>query len=645
MASKNTPNQNLELPFSFSMNFLRDHAGHIITDPKTAVTELIANAYDAGATAVDITWPDDSVGRFAIADNGTGMTEAEFNRRWRTLSYDRLKEQGANVEFPPGIAKRQRTAFGRNGKGRHAAFCFSDRYEVETRKDGRRITAELSITDGGDSPFRCIITSDEDAPGFAPGTTVSADLIRGLLREDEVREVIGTRFIVDPSFSILLNGRSVQLFDLQTLKTDTLAIDPYGVVDIYILDVATADRSSKLKGLTWWVNDRMVGEPSWEGLDGEGSILDGRTSEAKRFSFIIRADLLRDEVKHDWSGFHATGKFNAVGKSVRAYVAKTIYDALAENRKARKKAALDEHRVLLRELPEQSKQVVAQFVERVQEECPRLSDQDLARTVSIYAKLEQSRTGYDLLKQLAACSPDDLDGWNAIMQRWSAGSATLVLNELGERLTLISRLQDLINDRATDEVHELQPLFERGLWMFGPEYEAVDFRSNRGMAEVIRKFFGRENVAVTRNRPDFVALAESSIGAYGADHYAENGEAFGYRKVLVVELKRGGFTITQSEMDQARDYIKEIRAAGAIDKTTQVEAYILGSKMEDGLERSTMGSSTVLNPMVYDNLLTRAHARTFHLHRQIEAIRPAESIDPELREVLSFQEPLPMFPN
>jgi hypothetical protein len=348
-------------------------------------------------------------------------------------------------------------------------------------------------------------------------------------------------------------------------------------------------------------------------------------------------------VKSDWSGFHATARSNAVTKAVRSYVTRKIFDALAEDRKARKKAALDEHRQLLRELPEHSKQVVAQFVEQVQEQCPRLSDQDLSRTVAIYAKLEQTRTGYDLLKQLAACSPDDLDGWNAIMQRWTASSATLVLDELGERLTLIARLQAIINDRKTDEVHELQPLFERGLWMFGPEYEAVDFRSNRGMAEVIRKFFGISDAGVSGKRPDFVALTGSSIGAYAADHYADNGEAFGYRKVLIVELKRGGFTITQDEMDQARNYVKEIRAAGCVGRQTQIETYILGSKMEDGLEISTIGSYTTLHPMIYDNLLTRAHARTFHLHRELEAIRPTQESDPELKEVLSTEDPIDLF--
>src|SRR4051794_7283221 len=59
----------------------------------------------------------------------------------------------------------------------------------------------------------------------------------------------------------------------------------------------------------------------------------------------------------------------------------------------------------------------------------------------------------------------------------SADHAALVLNELQRRLTLIRQLQQLIRDNRADEVHQLQPLFERGLWIFGPEYEAVDLES------------------------------------------------------------------------------------------------------------------------------------------------------------------------
>lgn len=167
----------------------------------------------------------------------------------------------------------------------------ADKYTVETRKAGNRLVVAVSITEGGESRFLAETQTEERRNDLAPGTVISEELVRGQLSETELLDVIGTRFIVDPSFAIQLNGRPVKLFDLQSLLTASINIDPYGQVDIHISDSATADRSSKMKGLTWWVNDRMVGEPSWEGLDGEGSILDGRTSEAKRFSFIIQAPM------------------------------------------------------------------------------------------------------------------------------------------------------------------------------------------------------------------------------------------------------------------------------------------------------------------------------------------------------------------
>ena len=44
-------------PFAFADRFLQDHAGQIISEPRTAILELIANSYDAGATEINIVWP------------------------------------------------------------------------------------------------------------------------------------------------------------------------------------------------------------------------------------------------------------------------------------------------------------------------------------------------------------------------------------------------------------------------------------------------------------------------------------------------------------------------------------------------------------------------------------------------------------
>ena len=105
------------------------------------------------------------------------------------------------------------------------------------------------------------------------------------------------------------------------------------------------------------------------------------------------------------------------------------------------------------------------------------------------------------------------------MQQWTASNAEIVLCELQQRLRLIGRMQSLVESSLADELHDLQPLFERGLWIFGPEYEAVDFRSNRGLSEIIGNYLGGADYKPSRRRPDFVALPEASIGAYCADSY------------------------------------------------------------------------------------------------------------------------------
>lgn len=619
-------------PFTFADRFLQDHAGQIITDARTAILELIANAYDAGATHIDIVWPTERGEKFSVTDDGTGMTKGEFEHRWKALCYDRPKEQGTAVVFPPGVRGIQRTAFGRSGKGRHAPFCFADSYEVVTWRDGSCISVRVELSADGKSPFRTPLLNESKKEGH--GTEVSAVVEKHLLDLEELRQLIGSKFLVDPSLCIAVNGEPVQLLALEGLKTIELQVDQHGTITVHFIDSIEHYRTARLRGITWWVNQRMVGEPSWDRLDDEGAYLDGRTEQAKRFSFIVEAGILKEDVKSDWSGFHANQRVNEVREAVHRNVLSELKGQMASGRKERKKAALENSRQLLGELPTISKKAIGHFIDEVQEKCPTMSDRDLSRTVQVLAKLEQSRSGYDLLTQLAACSPDDLDKWNDLMQQWTASSAEIVLSELQKRMTLIERMQALVESPLTDELHDLQPLFERGLWIFGPEFEAVDFRSNRGLAEVIGKFLGGADYKPPRRRPDFVVLPEISIGAYCADAYDAAGEIIGIRKVVILELKRGGFCVTQKEADQARDYSKEIRKAGRVQSMTKIVAYVLGAELEQGLEQMTVGERTTIIPTVYQTILRRAHQRTFNLQKRLQETQPIQESDPDVDEVL-----------
>jgi hypothetical protein len=462
---------------------------------------------------------------------------------------------------------------------------------------------------------------------------VSATARTITLNPEYVREVIGFRFAVDPSFQVFVNGEQVILLTLSDVASRQLQIEDCGTVTIHRLDPRKQERTMRLKGIAWWVNKRMVGEPSWDGLDSGGKYLDGRTSEAKRFSFVVEADFLRDEVKPDWSGFHATNRLNKLRSAVHEAVVTELRGLFSDDRKAVKRQALAQNKSLIRDLPIVSQQHIGQFLEQVQEKCPTLTARDLARTVEILGKLEQSRSGYDLLTQLASCAPEDLDTWNALMEQWTASNAAVVLNELERRIKLIRELQELIRDKNTDEVHDLQPLFERGLWMFGPEYESVEFSSNRGMAFIVQKFFGQPGPSITQKRPDFVALPNSSIGLYSADEFRD-GEVSSVRKVLIVELKKGGFCVGQNELYQAHNYSKELRVTGCVQPMTKIEAYVMGATVENGLDPLRQGE-TVAWPFQYDLLLSRAHSRIFNLAKRIKETRPEVCGDAEVADVLS----------
>lgn len=62
----------------FEDDYLVKSLGNIVRDAEYALTELVANAWDAGATKVNIVVPTQLGGLIRVTDNGVGMTLDEF---------------------------------------------------------------------------------------------------------------------------------------------------------------------------------------------------------------------------------------------------------------------------------------------------------------------------------------------------------------------------------------------------------------------------------------------------------------------------------------------------------------------------------------------------------------------------------------
>jgi len=610
----------------FEDRFLESFVGSIVTDPAIAIVELVANCWDAYATEVKIGWPNRDLDKmFVIADNGIGMTRREFESRWRTLAYDRSRTQGTRTNPPAELVHLPpRSVFGRYGKGRFASFCFARNYLVTSTKDGNRFTYRVSadIT----NPFKLELVREE-LKVSGHGTTITGEDVSDFFRfpVDQAREVIGSRFLADPSFSVEIDGKRITFQDIPTssLHEEELDFPGLGKVKIVHIDTGKADRTTKQHGIAWWVNRRAVGECKWRGSDFT-RILDGRRSEAKRYTFIVNTEIdeLEVAVQPDWSWFKQDDPtWNAVYPTVQDKIREMIDRTTQEQRETTRSNVMQRINGVVQTLAPISKDKVRGFVEEVVNNCPSLGEGEITQLSGILAKLENAKSQYGLLSLLHEYEVGDLDQLHEMLSKWTIGMAKLVLDEIETRLKLIQELHTKVQVKGIDEVHELQPIFEKGgLWVFGAEFESIEFTSNTGMTRVVRELLKIADGKGSRNRPDFVALTDESIGFYAVPAYDDLHEEAGVAHLAIIDLKTTTIPIGSTEKEQVWKYVKELRIKGYIQARTRVSGFVLGNSIEVGEEgvRKELDDQVHIRPMLYTTLLARAEKRMLNLYRRVK---------------------------
>ncbi len=630
----------------YENRFLESWAGSIITNPSTAIVELVANCWDSYATEVNISWPDPKKNKqFSISDNGKGMTKAEFDYIWRAMSYDRIAKGGATTAPPPGVEGLPRFVFGKNGKGRFASFCLTENYQITSIKDGQKFVYKVSRT-----PNKPLITElvefvEEGVEGH--GTTIVGDgeIRQTNLSVGQARELLGGRFLANPSFKVILNGTPISFSDIRksSLSIVDVEVSGYGTAKIYHIDTGKADKTTKQHGIAWWVLNRAVGECKWRGADIE-RILDGRTEKAKRFTFIVQADFLNKEnaVKEDWSGFfEKNSAWEKTRPIVQDKIREIIDNTSATEREDKRNAVLERVGQSVNALPLLSKDRVTSFVNEVVDTCPNFGENEIVQLSGILAKLEKSKSQYGLLEILHNQDPHDLDALHEVLSQWTIGMAKVVLDEIQGRLKVINELRIKIQIAGIDEVKELQPLFAKGLWMFGDKFESIHFTSNKGMTTVIRELFDGKADKASLNRPDFVIRGDGSTGFYSLPSYNEEYQEAGVHHLVIVDLKTTKLSLGSKEKEQIWKYVKELKKKGYIQSGTRVDGFVLGDQIEsgEGGTRTEDNDNVKIQPLLYSVILNRAEQRLLKLY---DKVKEAPFLLAQQEELSKFIEPVPI---
>lgn len=608
----------------FEEDYLLRTLGRIAHDSDVALTELVANAWDAGASSVDITIPPEKQNALVVADDGHGMSAEQFKNRWMMLAYDRVRHQGQSVEFPPERKDWKRRAYGRNGVGRHGMLCFADRYEVETWCEGKGAQFVVS-THSQQTPFK--IESESTFQRSGHGTRLSVVVERQIPDADRIREIISARFLHDPQFVVRVNGQSISLPEHSGLIERTvLQITETLGVEAFVVDSTKTARSTLYQGIAFWVNNRLVGTPGW--IVGNTAILDGRGRFAKRYAIVVRAGAeWISEVEDDWVRFKPSDAVKALNEAVCRY-ALGMFEKLSANFvEESSEDALVRNREQYKELSTLGRIEVASFTQDLVKQHPTINPETLAVAVQAVINLEKSRSGAALLEKLTQLDESDLDGLDRLLSQWTVRDALSVLDEIDHRLAVIVAIDKLCGDPNTDELHSLHPLVTQARWLFGPEFDSHEYASNVTLRNAAEKVFGQKTGAAAfknaRQRPDLVVMADSTYSIVGTevfDSYDQNLTKI--QDVLIIELKKGKSAIGREEMNQADGYVQDFLGSGAMDGTPMFRAYVVGYEIqpktskekeikEEGVLRGRVVATT------YGQLTRSAHQRFFKLKEKI----------------------------
>jgi len=597
----------------FEKDFIERTYASIVSDISIAFSELVANSWDAGATSVLITLPDKKGDFIVIEDNGSGMTDKEFQQRWMTIAYNRVAHQGEFIEYNSSKGKAKRLAYGRNGVGRHSMLCFDSSYQVETWREGKCNKYVISV-DGGDSAFSVVEHTTTEKSGS--GTRLTVKAVKKTPRKSEVMQTLGYRFLFDPEFSVFVNDEKIEFQNNiapVVSKQIPLKLRPYVEVSIY--QIPDGEKTTATNGIAFWAGTRLIGNPSWN--IGNIRVEDARRKFALRHLIVVQADCLIDDVHYDWSCFNITEPvreaFAAVTRFVRDFRNGYYKGKVTEVKKEVIRKNIDR----IETLPIPALYELKGFFENYLEQRPEIDIEELNIIINALVSVLQSRNGMSLLEKLSAMDLEDIDTLNEVLNEWSISDIRTVLDEIDQRLKVISAIEQLCNDRTTDELHVLHPLVSQARWLFGIEFDNPNYTFNKALTTVLKTLLQsqrKENIDIEwAKRPDLAIGSDFTLSSVCVEDVDEN-EIFIVDKILIIELKKGGFTIGRQEMNQAEEYIDAIYKGNKLNCKPKIKAFVVGDTVSPSIStKKTQEDYGEVYAYTYKQLVQTAGKRLFNL--------------------------------
>jgi hypothetical protein len=545
-----------------------------------AITELVANSWDALAKNVAITIPDiatysKDVSTITIQDDGEGMTFDEIRDHYLVMGRNRRKEGG--------LKHKNRAIMGRKGVGKLAGFGLADTIEVFTWKDGvgLKFTLILSALKADDNQAADILIPWSHVDSFQldallkkskSGTKIVLSKLRHKTPIDHqlLETTLSRRFTrsVKGLMQVQINESPIKELDIDLIvrvppekgKLATAVIGKNKIVKYWYGFARDTIKTKELRGFAIQVHGKTAQAPPFF-FDVEAT---ASNQHSTRYTIgEIEADYLDNSIEDDtdlvstdrqeidWNT-EETLELLTWGQQLTRK-ALTDCGGLRGKEKAKDLLKNVELHSRIDRLEQTSQNQIFKFINIIGGVAE--DDEQATHLVNALVQAYEYKSFVDVTSEIESCEndPDRLRDMLVKLAEWKLLESRAILEIIKGRLGIISKFEYLVLHNTAETAHKkgadnLHDLIGRFPWLLDPKWQLLDEEktitkqiNEWANAGVSRAKGVKQDVAYA-GRYDFLALSNES-------------------DIVIIEIKRSGHPLDLAEYQRVHDYISRLRLA------------------------------------------------------------------------------------
>ena len=571
----------------------------------SVISELVANAWDADATTVEITLDEGKVSestKIVVADNGYGMSYDTIQDKYLRVGRKRRNEE-------PETTAKGRKVMGRKGIGKLSVFGVATNAEIKTVMQGKMTVFQINVDDmikeaRNNRKYYPDTKRRDSATDEEQGTAITLTSLKRKsdIDAEAIRRSIARHFsIIGDEFTVSVNGRDVSPSD----KINRSALKEEDVWEIGEF-VDGEKRDWRVSGWIGATEDPLDEDDRGVTIMARGKMIqmhtmfDVKSGNKFYYSYItgqIDAEFFDAELDLMSTDRQSVIWDTPQGDLLKKWGAdklREISGKLAETRRTKSEE------ILMREPEfdawrkglERSERQKADRIIHILTAKENMSNERRKEIMQHIITVFEQNVFQDLLAALE--KDEDPATLLSVFEQWDVVEAREIERVVKGRLKTIEKLREHIK-KCAKEVPTLHNYFKKWPWMLDPTW--TKWRDEVHYSEILREKFPEKRLKESNRRLDFIAVGTGDT-------------------IHVVELKRPGYAITEKDMLQLIHYVEFVREKLGNDDErgySAVAGYIVAgniSRSRPVLKLIEEGKPSRRYVRTYDGLLTTA--RTLH---------------------------------